>query len=93
MSTSRRVSSAAMAPETLCGRKVRKGDTMIIPRYAPHRHHILLDDQDTFILERFENANDMPRYAYLPFSNGPHICSGAILAIKDPVIILAKVLK
>jgi cytochrome P450 len=87
------VSRTAMAPDTLCGREVRKGDTVIIPIYALHRHHMLWDDPDAFHPERFENAKDLPRYAYLPFGDGPRICIGASFAIQEAVIILATLLK
>jgi len=87
------VSRTAMAPDTLCGREVRKGDTVIIPIYALHRHHMLWDDPDAFHPERFENAKDLPRYSYLPFGDGPRICIGASFAIQEAVIILATLLK
>ena len=86
------VSRTALADDTLCGRHVRRGDTVIVPIYALHRHHELWDDPDAFRPERFENRKDVPRYAYLPFGDGPRICIGASFALQEAVIILATLL-
>lgn len=84
------VSRTAMAPDTLCGREIRKADTCIIPIYALHRHHLLYDDPDAFRPDRWEAKPD--RYAYLPFGDGPRICIGASFALQEAVIILATLL-
>ncbi|MDJ0823456.1 MAG: cytochrome P450 [Paracoccaceae bacterium] len=85
------VSRTAMADDTLGGREIRKGDTVIIPIYALHRHKMLWDDPDAFKPDRWANAKP-DRYAYLPFGDGPRICIGASFAIQEAVIILATLL-
>ena len=87
------VSRTAMASDVLCGREVRKGDTIIIPIYALHRNHVLWDAPDDFRPERFENMKAVPRYSYLPFGDGPRICIGASFAIQEAVIILASLIR
>ena len=87
------VSRTAMASDVLCGREVRKGDTIIIPIYALHRNHVLWDEPDDFRPERFENMKAVPRYSYLPFGDGPRICIGASFAIQEAVIILASLIR
>ena len=86
------ISRTAMAEDTLCGREVHKGDTVMIPIYALHRNHLLWDDPDTFRPERFADRKAIPRYAFLPFGDGPRICIGASFAIQEAVIVLATLL-
>lgn len=86
------VSRTAMAEDTLCGREVRKGDTVMIPIYALHRSEALWEDPDSFKPERFADRKAIGRYAYLPFGDGPRICIGASFAIQEAVIILATLL-
>ncbi|MBC7735829.1 MAG: cytochrome P450 [Candidatus Saccharibacteria bacterium] len=80
----------AQAPGTLVGREVRRGDTVILPIYALHRHHLLWDNPDVFDPARFETQP--PRFSYLPFGDGPRICIGASFALQEAVIILATLL-
>lgn len=84
------VSRTAQAPDTLAGREVKKGDTVMIPIYALHRNALLWDDPDAFRPDRF--AEKPQRYAYLPFGDGPRICIGASFALQEAVIILATLL-
>ncbi len=83
------ISRTAMANDTLCGREIRKGDTVIVPIYALHRNVQLWDDPDAFRPDRFADRKAVPRYAYLPFGDGPRICIGASFALQEAVIILA----
>ncbi|SLN52281.1 putative bifunctional P-450/NADPH-P450 reductase 2 [Roseovarius albus] len=86
------ISRTAMAADTLCGREVRKGDTVIIPIYALHRNQVLWEDADAFRPDRFADRRAIERYAYLPFGGGPRICIGASFALQEAVIILATLL-
>ncbi|CUH78943.1 cytochrome P450 [Tropicibacter naphthalenivorans] len=80
----------ARTADTLCGREVRPGDTVILPIYALHRNELLWDDPDAFRPDRWAEKPD--RYAYLPFGDGPRICIGASFAIQETVIVLATLL-
>ncbi|MDB6176056.1 cytochrome P450 [Paracoccus sp. Z330] len=84
------LSRTARAPDALCGRNIRAGDTIILPIYALHRHHLLWRNPDAFDPDRFLDTPD--RYAFLPFGAGPRICIGASFAIQEAVIILATLL-
>lgn len=86
------VSRTAQADDTLCGREVRAGDTVIIPIYALHRNELLWEDADAFRPDRFADRKAIERYAYLPFGDGPRICIGASFALQEAVIILATLL-
>ncbi len=86
------LSRTAQAADTLLGREVRAGDTVILPIYALHRHHALWPDPDRFDPSRFADPKSIDRFAYLPFGDGPRICIGANFAIQEAVIILATLL-
>ena len=86
------ISRTAQAPDTLCGREVRRGDTVMIPIYALHRNHLLWDEPDAFRPDRFSDRKAIDRYAYLPFGDGPRVCIGASFALQEAVIILATLL-
>ncbi len=86
------LSRTAMVADELCGREIRKGDTVILPIYALHRHHMLWPDPDRFDPGRFEDARTVERFAYLPFGDGPRVCIGANFALQEAVIILATLL-
>lgn len=85
------LSRTARAADTLGGREIKPGDTVMLPIYALHRHHMLWDDPDRFNPDRF--ADGPPdRFAFLPFGAGPRICIGANFALQEAVIILATLL-
>ncbi|RKF14724.1 cytochrome P450 [Roseovarius spongiae] len=86
------VSRTARKADTLCGREVRAGDTVILPIYALHRHHQLWDDPDAFRPDRFADRKAIRRYTYLPFGDGPRVCIGASFAMQEAVIVLATLL-
>ncbi|MBW4974244.1 cytochrome P450 [Roseovarius mucosus] len=86
------ISRTAQVADTLCGRDIRPGDTVIIPIYALHRNHQLWPEPDAFNPDRFADRKTIERYAYLPFGDGPRICIGASFALQEAVIILATLL-
>lgn len=86
------LSRTAQAEDSLCGRDVLKGDTVILPIYALHRHHGLWKNPDAFDPSRFDGGQKIDRFAYLPFGDGPRICIGASFALQEAVIILATLL-
>lgn len=86
------LSRTAQRPDRLLGREVQKGDTVILPIYALHRHHTLWPDPDRFDPSRFRDPKAVARFSYLPFGDGPRICIGASFAVQEAVIILATLL-
>ncbi len=86
------LSRTAQKPDELCGRDVRRGDTVILPIYALHRHKKLWSDPDRFDPGRFAPGHQTDRFAFLPFGDGPRICIGANFAIQEAVIILSTLL-
>jgi cytochrome P450 len=86
------LSRTAQKPDRLLGREVQKGDTVILPIYALHRHHALWPDPDRFDPSRFSDPKAVARFSYLPFGDGPRICIGVSFAVQEAVIILATLL-
>jgi cytochrome P450 len=83
------ISRTIQADDMLCGRDIRRKDTIMLPIYALHRHHDLWDRPDQFDPMRFANDHKPKRYSYLPFGDGPRICIGAQFAMIEAKIILA----
>jgi len=83
----------ALAEDTLCGRRIPKGATIIIAPWLLHRHTKLWKDPGRFLPERFdtENAAHRPRFSYLPFGGGRRICIGAAFALVEATILLATI--
>ena len=56
-----------------------------------HRHKRLWPDPDTFLPDRFmPGGSGVPsRYAYVPFSIGPRVCTGAAFGLTEAVLCLA----
>ena len=86
------LSRTAQKADVLCGREIRPQDTVILPIYALHRHHAHWQNPDAFDPNRFLDPKTIPRFAYLPFGDGPRICIGARFALQEAVIILATLL-
>ena len=81
----------AAAADVICGRRIpRRGLVAIMP-WVLHRHRKLWRDPDRFDPDRFrpEEVAARSRYAYLPFSIGPHVCVGASLAMMQMLIAVA----
>ncbi|WP_415921748.1 cytochrome P450 [Tateyamaria sp. SN6-1] len=83
------VSRTAMTNDRLGDTTIRKGDTCMIPIYALHRSHLHWDAPDEFNPDRFADRKAIPRFAYLPFGDGPRICIGASFALQEAVLLLA----
>lgn len=86
------LSRTAQGPDQFYDRDIKKGDTVILPIYALHRHHDIWEDPDRFDPERFRHPKSIDRFAYLPFGNGPRVCIGAQFALQEAIIILATLL-
>jgi cytochrome P450 len=88
------MTKTAKADDVLGGHRVLPGTTIIVPIWALHRHRALWDDPDAFDPGRFapEAREGRHRFAYLPFSAGPHVCIGMQFALMEAQAILAVLL-
>ncbi|WP_309139469.1 cytochrome P450 [Siccirubricoccus sp. G192] len=74
----------------LAGRRVPKGAVVMAVPWLLHRHRALWEQPDHFRPERFlPGAPPRPRHAYIPFSLGPRVCTGAHFALAEAMICLA----
>jgi cytochrome P450 len=86
------IARAAIAPDTIAGMAIRKGDVILIAPWLLHRHEKLWRDPNAFMPERFMPPAPPPdRFAYLPFGVGPRICIGAHFALVEATLALAKI--
>ena len=81
----------AGADDVVCGRRIPRKSVVVVMPWVVHRHKKLWAEPDRFDPERFtpEAVAPRSRYAYLPFSIGPHICIGASLALIEILITVA----
>jgi cytochrome P450 len=77
------------------GYPVRKGSSVVLPVYVTHRHPDYWSHPETFYPEHFSKAESegRPRFAYVPFGAGEHVCVGAQLATIEGILILATILQ
>lgn len=89
------LSREAMGPDTILGRRIRKGTLVMIVPWVLHRHRRLWKDPDCFDPQRFLPGarENIDRYAYLPFGAGPRLCIGAAFALQEAVIVLAAIMR
>lgn len=81
----------AAADDTVCGRPIPRRSYVAVMPWVVHRHRKLWPDPDRFDPDRFTPGQvaARSRYAYLPFSVGPHICIGMALAIAEILATMA----
>lgn len=68
-----------VCPETMRNRAAPKGSQIVLSPWHLHRHERLWDNPDRFDPTRWgtENGKKCQRDAYIPFSSGPRVCTGA----------------
>ncbi len=78
---------------TLGNYHIPQGSILTAPIYGIHRSPKYFPDPERFDPERFhpEHGVDLPRYAYLPFGAGPHVCIGAQFAMIEAKLLLAAI--
>lgn len=82
-------------PERFRDRAIPKGAQMVLSPWHLHRHERLWEIPDAFDPARWqtENGKTCGREAYIPFSAGPRVCTGAGFAMVEGVLLLALLLR
>lgn len=77
--------------DTICGRAIPRGTIVIVAPWIVHRHRKLWSEPERFDPDRFTEARsrDRPRFAHIPFSVGPGMCSGSHFASMQMLILVA----
>jgi len=85
----------ATCPEHFRDRDITKGSQVVISPWHLHRQERLWDNPDGFDPMRWQTANGKQcmREAYVPFSAGSRVCTGAGFAMVEGVLMLSMILK
>jgi len=85
----------ATCPEHFRDRNIAKGSQVVISPWHLHRQERLWNNPDGFDPMRWqtENGKKCMREAYVPFSAGSRVCTGAGFAMVEGVLMLSMVLK
>lgn len=83
------------APVEIGGQTLPVGSGVLVSIYAVHRHPDFYPEPDTFKPERWPSvtAQDLSRYAFVPFGGGPHVCIGNSFAWMEIRLIAATILQ
>ncbi len=78
-------------PEDFRGRDVAPGAQVVLSQWHLHRHERIWPKPDDFDPDRWgrEENRACARDAYMPFSAGPRVCTGAGFAMVEGVLLLA----
>ena len=81
----------AACPERFRDREVPRGSQIVLSPWHLHRHERLWERPDEFDPARFatENGKSCLRNAYMPFSAGQRVCTGAGFAMIEGPLILS----
>ena len=81
----------AIQPEQFRDRNIAKGAQLVISPWHLHRHERLWDNPNAFDPDRFATAagKASAQAAYIPFSAGARVCSGAGFAMMEGTLLLA----
>lgn len=82
---------SAAQDENFRNRPIRAGSYIVLSPWHLQRHERLWDEPDRFDPTRWqtENGKTCLREAFMPFSAGPRVCTGAGFAMIEGVLLLA----
>ena len=78
-------------PDTFRARAIKRGAQIVLSPWHLHRHERLWANPDAFDPARWQRPETKAsaRDAYMPFSAGPRVCTGAGFAMAEGVLLLA----
>lgn len=80
---------------TLDGVSLVPGDELVLPQWAVHRSARWYEEPHAFRPERWTKSflDDLPRFAFFPFSGGPRVCAGQSFVTIEDALILASIVQ
>jgi len=77
--------------EVMRDKNIKPGCPLVLSPWLLHRHRKHWEKPDIFDPDRFsrKETKESLRAAYLPFSMGPRVCSGAAFATQEATLIIA----
>ncbi len=84
---------AALEDDEIGGYAIPKGSILNIAFYFTLRHPDFWQNPEQFDPDRFlpEQVTNRPKYAYMPWGAGPHVCIGKSFAVMESVMILSAI--
>jgi cytochrome P450 len=85
----------AIADDELQGYWLPKGTQILLGTYFTQRHPDFWRNPDRFDPDHFlpEQVADRPKYAYVPFGAGLHVCIGKNLALMESMMIITAIVQ
>jgi cytochrome P450 len=82
-------------PQDFRGRSVKPGAQVVLSPWHLHRHDRIWDNPDGFDPLRWgtDAGRACARDAYMPFSSGPRVCTGAGFAMVEGPLLLSQLLR
>ena len=82
-------------PERFRDRDIKTGSQIVLSPWHLHRHERIWDRPDDFDPDRYatEEGKHCLREAYIPFSSGARVCTGAGFAMVEGPLLLAMLLR
>lgn len=80
-------------PEEMRGRSVAPGAQIVLSPWHLHRHERLWAEPDAFDPDRWQRpeGKESAREAWIPFSAGPRVCTGAAFAMIEGPLLLSMI--
>ncbi|MFK5997940.1 MAG: cytochrome P450 [Rhodobacterales bacterium] len=84
-----------LTPQVFRKRKIKVGSQIVLSPWHIHRHERLWDRPDVFDPDRWKTQGTRvcARKAYMPFSSGQRVCTGAGFAMIEGVLMIALLLR
>lgn len=81
----------AIADTEIGGTPIAKGTLVVASQWVMHRSAKYFANPLEFMPQRWESDQELSRFAYFPFGEGPRVCVAAALASLDCTLVLAMI--